>query len=76
MRDTIPAVIVHGNSLTLEEWDHWHTPAHIMDGWDWKLRNARPAEVQSVPEPAREPGRPPAEAVITPTNPHSQLSLF
>lgn len=23
----IPAVIIHGNSLTLEEWSHWFTPA-------------------------------------------------
>lgn len=23
----IPAVIIHGNSLTVEEWSHWFTPA-------------------------------------------------
>lgn len=34
----IPAVVVHGNTLTLEERDTWHTPAHIIDGWSWKLR--------------------------------------
>lgn len=34
----IPAVIVHGNTLSLEEWGHWYTPAHIMGGWRWKLR--------------------------------------
>lgn len=22
----IPAVVIHGNTLTGEEWDHWHTP--------------------------------------------------
>jgi hypothetical protein len=37
----IPAVVVHGDSLSLEKWGHWHTPAHILDGWDRKLR--RPA---------------------------------
>ena len=33
----IPAVIVHGNNRGLEEFDHWYTPAHILDGWNWKL---------------------------------------
>jgi type I restriction-modification system DNA methylase subunit len=51
----IPAVIVHGNSLTLEEWGHWHTPAHIMGGWNWKLRRqADPEEtheLHAAPEP-------------------------
>lgn len=34
----IPAVVVHGNSLSLEEWSHWYTPAHILDGWNARLR--------------------------------------
>ena len=71
----IPAVIVHGNSLSLEEFDRWYTPAHIMGGWSWKLR--RPSDsthpVQTVPEPDPRPTRPekkepPAQA--------SQLTLF
>jgi type I restriction-modification system DNA methylase subunit len=37
----IPAVIVHGNSLSLEEWSHWYTPAHILDGWNFKLARKR-----------------------------------
>lgn len=36
----IPAVIVHGNTLAAEEYSRWYTPAHIMGGWDWKLRYA------------------------------------
>jgi hypothetical protein len=28
----IPAVVVHGNALTLEEHSRWLTPAHIMGG--------------------------------------------
>ena len=35
----IPAIVVHGNSLTLEEWDHWATPAHILGFWDHRLKN-------------------------------------
>ncbi len=27
----IPAIIIHGNTLSLEEFGRWHTPAHIME---------------------------------------------
>jgi len=33
----IPAVVIVGNSLSLEMRDHWYTPAHIMGGWSAKL---------------------------------------
>lgn len=36
----IPAIVVHGNALTLEEWAHWFTPAHVLGGWSAKLRRA------------------------------------
>lgn len=29
----IPAVVIHGDSLTNEEWSKWYTPAFLMDGW-------------------------------------------
>lgn len=29
----IPAVVIHGNSLTQETWSHWYTPAYILGGW-------------------------------------------
>ena len=34
----VPAVVVVGNSLSLEERGHWLTPAHVMGGWDRRLR--------------------------------------
>lgn len=34
----IPAVVVHGNALSLEVWGIWKTPAHVMGAWDWRLR--------------------------------------
>lgn len=37
----IPAIVVHGNSLTVEEWGHWVTPAHVLGGWDRKLKTRR-----------------------------------
>lgn len=37
----IPAIVVHGNSLSLEEWGHWVTPAHVLGGWDRRLAMGR-----------------------------------
>lgn len=34
----IPAVVIHGNALTGEEWGHWYTPAHVLGGWATRLR--------------------------------------
>lgn len=34
----IPALVVHGNTLTLEQDDVWPTPAHIIGRWASKLR--------------------------------------
>jgi hypothetical protein len=51
----IPAVVVHGNTLSLEESDHWYTPAHILGGWNWKLRRRFDAAgahtIETVPQP-------------------------
>ncbi|WP_259015517.1 N-6 DNA methylase [Emticicia fluvialis] len=33
----IPAVVVHGNTITLEEFSHWYTPAHQLGFWNTKL---------------------------------------
>lgn len=35
---SIPAVIIHGNSLTHETWSKWHTPAYIFGGWSQKIQ--------------------------------------
>ncbi|WP_420213414.1 N-6 DNA methylase (plasmid) [Burkholderia aenigmatica] len=40
----IPAIVVHGNSLTVEEWSTWYTPAHVLGGWSRRLRRAPVAE--------------------------------
>lgn len=40
----IPAVIIHGNTLSLETYGHWYTPAHIVGGWTWKLRQRSESE--------------------------------
>jgi hypothetical protein len=71
----IPAVIIHGNSLSLEEFDHWYTPAHILDGWNWKLRAQSDSahRLQKMPESRPRPARPDESE---PPAQSSQLSLF
>jgi N-6 DNA Methylase len=34
----VPAVVVHGNSLSVKAWSHWVTPAHVLGGWDRRLQ--------------------------------------
>ena len=74
----IPAIVVHGNSLSLEEYGRWYTPAHIMNGWNYRLRRAEPTA--EAPTPTEE-----SEGVATPSEPEtktppitkpSQLTLF
>lgn len=72
----IPAVIVHGNSLSLEEFSHWYTPAHILGGWDWKLRRRSEGahEIQGIPEAPPQPERPRSSDQEPPQA--AQLELF
>ncbi len=75
----VPATIVHGNTLKMEEWDHWHTPAHIMGGWRWKLQRAAESEpgghiIAQVPLAPAQPAPAPGEPDEPP--PASQLTLF
>jgi hypothetical protein len=69
------AVIIHGNTLSLEEFGRWYTPAHIMDGWTWKLPREPEGgrAVEGVPE-SQKPQRPGADDKGQP--PRSQLTLF
>lgn len=32
----IPAVVIRGNVITLEEFDRWYTPAYILFNWVWR----------------------------------------
>lgn len=71
----IPAVVVVGNTLTLEERERWLTPAHVMGGWSWRLAVAvdqctSPEIVQSVPAHSACDDQP------RPTARHEQIALF
>lgn len=78
----IPAVVIHGNTLALQEYEHWYTPAHIMGGWQWKLRRQEGIEkaheliamsspevsISAIVEADPEPAKPPGSI--------TQLTLF
>lgn len=40
----VPAIVVHGNSLSLEVRGHWVTPAHVLGGWDRRLHSSADGE--------------------------------
>lgn len=74
----IPAVIIHGNTLSLEEYSHWYTPAHIMGGWNWKLRRQaaikEAVEIIAAPNIEAAPIEDPREE--KPEGARGQLKLF
>lgn len=32
----IPAVVIHGDTLRVQEWSRWYTPVYMLDGWVWR----------------------------------------
>lgn len=40
----VPAVVIHGNGLTGECHEQWFTPAHILGGWNARLRRREAEE--------------------------------
>ena len=80
----IPAVIIHGNSLTLEEWSQWYTPMYMVNGWPLRERVSNLLEtIQSATkEKAEQPAPEQPKAEEKPTVPdlvikkNGQLSLF
>ena len=80
----IPAVIIHGNSLTLEEWSQWYTPVYMLRGWPLRERTAHLLETiqAATKEKAEKPAPERPKAEEKPTVPdlvikkNGQLSLF
>ncbi|WGS55060.1 SAM-dependent methyltransferase (plasmid) [Paraburkholderia sp. D15] len=56
----IPAVVVHGNALSLEVKEVWYTPAHAIVGWQGRLVRRLAAKamlgLMRGEDPATEPG--------------------
>lgn len=54
----IPALVLHGDILALEEYSRWYTPVFVVDGWVWKNaagmvqgRNADDERLKMILEP-------------------------
>ena len=43
----IPAIVIHGNTLSLECRSLWFTPTHILNGWTYRLQQRD--QVKSIP---------------------------
>ena len=61
----IPAIVLHGNSISGEVWSRWYTPAHVLGGWGRRLA----ARHQAAAAPAGEAGRGPAQVELPPVMP-------
>jgi hypothetical protein len=83
----IPAIVRHGNSLTMQSWSQWLTPVYIMGGWslwpwwndpDAKQEGGEPAaDVRPSPPDVAEVGTVGTEldSALHETK-HGQISLF
>src|SRR5690606_31957302 len=77
----IPALIIEGNALTLEERDHWYTPLHVLGMWDTKLRRgyALGSAMDDSAEPAPPAALEPEPDLILPppaARTEEQMALF
>lgn len=54
----IPAVVIHGNSLTTEEWSRWYTPVYILDGWIWREACGITTKASRDDEPVKRASKP------------------
>lgn len=77
----IPAVVIHGNTLTMEEHAHWFTPAHILGDWDSRLKFRRMYEtitdiIRACPTDTAVEERDFAKVDIDFSKPPQQLTMF
>lgn len=47
----IPAVVVHGNTITVQEWSHWYTPVYVLNRWDWRRKVGFGKSALTAPSP-------------------------
>lgn len=74
----IPATIMLGNTLALECREIWNTPAHILNGWTWRLKTKDSGAEIPVSETRSDSfvSDPPPASPPTPANDNRQLALF
>ncbi len=69
----IPAVVIHGNSLTMEEWSQWKTPIYQMEGWRFRSEFQQLADHEQLVNPAEKRG---PEPIVLPTMEEKETGRF
>jgi type I restriction-modification system DNA methylase subunit len=72
----VPAVVVHGNSLSGECWGTWRTPAHVLGFWDGKLCRTNTATAKDAVQEEAVTTSEPDKAAAETNEPLAQLVLF
>lgn len=74
----IPAEVIVGNTLSGEVREVWHTPAHVLGGWDMRLQSERAIDAVHGLERRDEPPPKPQlqPRTIEPSGPGQQLDMF
>lgn len=74
----IPAVIILGNTITIEEREHWYTPAHFLGLWEHKLRRgyALGSAMDGAEETSVEPAAAAADIALPSPADWSQPDMF
>lgn len=58
----VPAIVARRNTLTMESFFAWPTPAHVLGLWDYRLRGGRTKPEASQSPPVEQVDQAPAEA--------------
>jgi hypothetical protein len=77
----IPAIVIHGDSLSGEEWSRWGTPAHFLGSWSLHLQHLDDNTRLLAQEPeshdgSGSPAVPPQAPDLPRPVPGTQLMLF
>jgi len=51
----IPAVVIHGNTITMEAWSYWFTPVYELFGWRQKTGHVKKHDRHGVQTPEQNP---------------------
>lgn len=73
----IPAVVLLGDSLSMEMRETWYTPAHVLGAWGGKLRQRGPIDTaQIMPVAASPNAEQAAQSMPTERRDSPQMKLF
>lgn len=50
----VPAIVIHGNSLLVEERSRWYTPMYVIDGWEYKFITIQKEDDKKTQKPKKD----------------------